>query len=309
MAQTGRGAGEIGEIRAYAYLTLAFLFMALNVIVGRAAHEEIAPFALSFWRWTLASALFAPFAIAKIREQRALIRRHWKALAVIALVMVPAGNNLIYVGLAESTALNGGLIAAARPAIILVIVAMIFRGPVGRAQWLGIAIALAGVVLVLTGGEPGALAGFAFNRGDLWLVAGSCGIAAYQVGVGRLPRAIHPTVLLQVTMVLGMAMMAPLYLWESAAIAPVVPTWPAIAAIVFVATLPSIGAVYLINAGIAAVGPARMGIFNYLQPLFVAAIAIPLLGERLAWYHPVALALVAGGIVISSRGRGLPPTG
>ena len=105
-------------------------------------------------------------------------------------------------------------------------------------------------------------------------------------------------------MIFGMAMMAPLYLWESAAIAPVVPTWPAIAAIVFVATLPSIGAVYLINAGIAVVGPARMGIFNYLQPLFVAAIAIPFLGERLSWYHPIALALVARGIVISSRGRG-----
>ena len=157
----------------------------------------------------------------------------------------------------------------------------------------------------------GALAEFAFNRGDLWLVAGSCGIAAYQVGVGRLPRPIHPKVLLQVTMIFGMAMMAPLYLWESAAIAPVVPTWPAIAAIVFVATLPSIGAVYLINAGIAAVGPARMGIFNYLQPLFVAAIAIPFLGERLSWYHPIALALVARGIVISSRGRGRarPPGG
>ena len=83
------------------------------------------------------------------------------------------------------------------------------------------------------------------------------------------------------------------------------------AAIVFVATLPSIGAVYLLNAGIAAVGPARMGIFNYLQPLFVAAIAIPFLGERLSWYHPIALALVARGIVISSRGRGRarPPGG
>ena len=57
----------------------------------------------------------------------------------------------------------------------------------------------------------------------------------------------------------------------------------------------------LINAGIAAVGPARMGIFNYLQPLFTAAIAIPVLGETLAWYHPLALGLVALGIVISSR--------
>lgn len=309
MSETGRGSGEISEIRAYGYLTLAFSFMALNVIVGRAAHEEIPPNALSFWRWTLAAVLFAPFAIAKVHEQWGLVRRHWKALVLIALVMVPAGNNLIYVGLAQSTALNGGLIAAARPVIILVIVAIIFRGPVGRAQWLGIGVALFGVLLVLSRGEPAVLSGLDFNPGDLWLVAGSCGIATYQASVGRLPREIHPTVLLQVTMVLGMAFMAPLYLWESATIGPMVPTWPAIGAIVFVATLPSIGAVYLINVGIAAVGSARMGIFNYLQPLFVAAIAIPFLGERLSWYHPIALALVAGGIVISSRRRVRPAAG
>ena len=302
MKGNARGGG-IGEVRAYAYLTLAFLFMTLNVIVGRAAHEDIPPFGLSFWRWTVAASLLAPFAAARVVEQWDLICRHWKALVLISLVMVPAGNNLVYVGLQDTTALNAGLIAVSRPVIILILVGLVFRAAVDRAQWAGIALALAGVRLVLVRGDADVLTGLGFNRGDLWLVAASVGIATYQAGVGRLPGALHPAVLLQVTMVLGMAMMAPLYLYETASGRPVEPTWPAIGAIAFVATLPSIGAVYLINAGIKAVGPARMGIFNYLQPLFVAAIAIPFLGERLAWFHPVALALVIAGILISSRRR------
>ena len=65
---------------------------------------------------------------------------------------------------------------------------------------------------------------------------------------------------------------------------------------------PSVLAMFSI-ATIAAVGPARAGIYNYLQPIFVAAIAIPVLGEAAYWYHPVALVLVAAGIVISSRRR------
>jgi drug/metabolite transporter (DMT)-like permease len=83
----------------------------------------------------------------------------------------------------------------------------------------------------------------------------------------------------------------------------VVVTASALGAIVFCAVFPSICPVYLINVGIAALGPARMGIFNYLPPLFVAAIAIPVLGEELHGYHLAAFTLVALGIVTSVRGR------
>ena len=37
-----------GNLHPYCFLTLAFLLMALNVIVGRAAHTEIPPLGLSF---------------------------------------------------------------------------------------------------------------------------------------------------------------------------------------------------------------------------------------------------------------------
>jgi len=292
-----------GEWRAYGCLALAFLFMALNIVVGRAAHTEIPPLGLSFWRWVLASALFLPFSWRHVREQWGLVLAHWRLIVVVSVVMVPAGNNLIYVGLQHTTAINGGLIPVARPVIILLLSWFLFRGTVTRHQWLGIAVAMVGVVTVVTRGNPGVLMELGFNRGDLWLIGASVGIACYQSLIGRMPRELHPSVLLQVTMVLGAAMMLPLYLAETLAGRPVVPTAPALATIVFCAIFPSILAVWLINAGIAALGPARMGIFNYLPPLFVAAIAIPVLGEQLHWYHPVAFAIVAAGIVISVRGR------
>ena len=291
------------ELRAYTFLTLAFVIMALNVVVARAAHLDIPANGLSFWRWLLAAVVFLPFSWRKIIEQRALILKHWKALAALSLVMIPLGNNLVYVGLQETSALNGGLIPVARPAIILVIVALILGGPVSRYQWIGVGIAALGVVTVITNGDPSVLLDLTFNPGDLWLVAASCGIATYQATVGRLPKTIHPNVLLQVVIVLGTLMMLPIYLWETATIRPVEPTWPAIGAIVFTGTLPAVVAVWLINAGIAAVGPARMGIFNLLQPIFVALISVPVLGEVVGWHHPAALALVAIGIAISSRRR------
>lgn len=291
-----------GEFRAYCFLILAFLFMALNVIVGRAVHTEIPPLGFSFWRWLLACFLFLPFSYHHLRQQWPLVIENWKMLILISVVMIPLGNNLIYVGLQETTALNGGLIPVARPVIILMLSWILFRGTVTLYQWLGISIAMSGVLLVLTRGEPSVLGDFSFNHGDLWLVGASLGIATYQVLIGRMTRELHPRVLLQITMVIGTLMMLPPYLIETAVARPVELTGPALSAIVFCAIFPSICAVYLINAGIRILGPARMGIFNYLPPLFVAAIAVPVLGETLVWYHLAAFVIVTVGIITSIRG-------
>ncbi len=292
-----------GSWRPHALLTLAFVFMAFNIIVGRAVHQDVPPVGLSFWRWTVASALLLPFSIGAMRAQWSLILAHWKMLATIAAVMVLLGNTLVYVGLQSTTALNGGLIPVSRPVIILVLAWVVFRGSVTAHQWLGIAIALLGVLLVLTRGNPAVLGGLDFNTGDLWLVVASIGIASYQVLIARAPKELDQKALLQSLITLGAVMLLPVYLWETWTIRPM-PFDPSTAgAVLYVAVFPSIFAVYLINAGILALGPARAGAYNYLQPLFVAILAVPLLGEQVYWYHPVALGLVVIGILISSRAR------
>lgn len=284
-------------------MTLAFFFLSLNIIVGRAAHDDIPPVGLSFWRWALAASILLPFSFAALRRQWRLVLANWKLFLTLSVLLILCGNTLVYVGLQGTTAINGGLIPVSRPVIILVLAFFIFRGSVSANQWSGIAVAMLGVLLVVSRGDVSVLAGLRFNVGDLWIVASSVGIASYQVFVAKMPREVDRLVLLQVTITLGVAILLPFYLWETATIRPVIPTWPAIGAVVFVAIFPSLLSVYMMNAGIAAVGPARAGIFNYLQPLFVAAIAVPLLGEAIRWYHPVALGLVAAGIAISSRKR------
>lgn len=284
-------------------LTVAFFLLALNVIVGRAVHADMPPVGLSFWRWVLASILLLPFTIPRLRAQWRQVMEIWKLLVLLSAMLILFGNTLVYVGLQSTTAINGGLIPVSRPAIILVLAFLLFRGTVTGHQWLGVAIALAGVLTVLAGGDPAMLAGLDFNRGDLWLLASSVSIASYQALVPRALERIDPLVLVQVTMVLGFSMLAPVYLWESLTIRPVEVTWTTSGAVLYVAIFPSIFAMYLANTGIGRLGPARAAIYNYLQPLFVATLAIPLLGEELHWYHPIAFALVAGGILVSSRKR------
>ena len=98
-------------------------------------------------------------------------------------------------------------------------------------------------------------------------------------------------------------MVLPVYIWESAFDRSMTFDVPTVSAVLYVAIFPSIIAVYMINAGIFIIGPARASVYNYLQPLFVAILAVPLLGEEVHWYHPVAFVMVMVRIMVSYRSR------
>jgi drug/metabolite transporter (DMT)-like permease len=74
-----------------------------------------------------------------------------------------------------------------------------------------------------------------------------------------------------------------------------------VAVLVYVAVGPSLIAYRCWGVGVAEAGPALAGFFVNLTPVFAAVISAALLGIAPAWYHGVAFALIAAGIVVSSR--------
>jgi drug/metabolite transporter (DMT)-like permease len=74
-----------------------------------------------------------------------------------------------------------------------------------------------------------------------------------------------------------------------------------VAVLVYVAIGPSLIAYRCWGMGVAEAGPALAGFFVNLTPVFAAIISAALLGIAPAWYHGVAFALIAAGIVVSSR--------
>ena len=80
----------------YALLTLTVLFWSGNFVIGRGIHGVVPPVSLAFWRWAVALTLLLPFALRPMMRQRALIRRHWKLLSLLAILSVTNFNTFIY---------------------------------------------------------------------------------------------------------------------------------------------------------------------------------------------------------------------
>lgn len=286
----------------YLLLTLAALFWSGNMVVGRGVHEAVPPFALAFWRWTLALACVAPLALPHLRTQWPLVVKHWKALVVLGLLGVGGFNTLVYIGLHSTTATNAAILNSVIPIMTIALAFVLLGRKLGALEALGVAVSLAGVGLIVARGDVDTLLAFSLNRGDLWLLAAVLVWGLYTVGLHWRP-PIHTMLLFAVCAVVGLVALAPFYAWELASGHAIKMSAPALAAIVYVGIFPGFLGHIFYNAGVAAVGPNQGSLFIHLMPVFGTLLAAAFLGERPYWFHFAGMALILTGIFLTSRYR------
>jgi drug/metabolite transporter (DMT)-like permease len=301
------------DARALLMLTLPPLLWAGNAVVGRMMVGNVPPLALNALRWLLASAMLLPLGGRVLRaEGRRQIAERWPELALLSLLGVGSYNALQYLALTTSTPLNVTLIFASSPLWMMAIGALCYGvRPHGR-EWLGAALSLAGVVVVLSHGSVQALARVHFVTGDLLMLVAVVAWAFYSWLLARPSPSMRgerrphwnwaELLLVQTLFGSGFGVIGAAAEW---AITGATVRWSAgvVAALLFVAIGPSLIAYRLWGAGVAAVGPSVAAFFANLLPLFAAVLSAALLGEMPHAFHALAFALIVGGIVISSRRR------
>ena len=292
-----------------ALLTLPPLMWAGNAVVGRLAADWIPPFTLNLLRWTLAFALLLPFAWAVLRPGSGLWGA-WRRFALLGLLGVGGYNTLQYLALHTSTPLNVTLVASSTPVWMLLLGRLFYGVPLTRGAVLGAALSLAGVLLVLSQGQPAQLLHLRLVPGDAWMLLAALVWAWYSWLLARPqePTAIRGdwSAFLLGQMVFGL-MWSTLsttgeWLWHTQASTPplhIAWGWPLAAVLLFVAVGPSLLAYRCWGAGVRRAGPTLAGFFANLTPLFAALMSAAFLGETPGWHHGAAFALIVGGIWVS----------
>lgn len=287
------------RLRPYLFLALAALFWSGNFVVGRAVHGRIPPVALAFWRWLAALAVLAAIAHRPLRAQWRTIARAWPVVIPLGILGVGNFNTLVYVGLQDTTATNALLLQSACPAFI---VAISFAFGLGRPhvrQVLGIAVSLAGVIVILSRGHPATLSALAFARGDLYVLAAVLSWALYTLLLARRPAGVDPLALLTALVAVGVLWIAPFYAAEAARGARAAADAVTLASVAYVALFASVGAYVLWNEGVAQVGASRAGVFLHLMPAFGSLLAVGFLGESFRLHHLAGIALILAGIYLA----------
>ena len=290
----------VALLRPYGLLVLASLFWAGNWVTGRALREDFGPVALSFWRWLIAAAVLAPFVWGDVRAQWPVLCRHWRLIAMLALLGVVLFQTFVYVGLRSTLAINAVLLNSTIPLFIMACAWLMDGVRATPRQWLGLALSFAGILGIVTRGEPARIAELDVHAGDLWILAAMPVWAMYSVLLKRKPPELGGMTLVFVLAACGLVVLLPAYVVEMQWLPQHLPGPEAIAGAVYIGLFASIAALACWNAGVAAVGANIAGFTVHLLPMFGTVLAILFLGESLRVFHVAGFAAILAGVALAT---------
>ena len=271
--------------------------------MGRALREAFDPITLNFWRWVIAALVLTPFALPGLRAKGALLRRHAGILLLLSLTGIAVFQSLVYLGLRSTTAVNAVLINSSMPLFIVLCSWVIERERASPRQIGGMLISLAGILVILSRGSPGALLELELHPGDAWILLAMPVWGIYSVLLKRRPPQLGGLEFLFVISLAGVLILLP-----GAAVmalqAPMELPTPAEALGVFYMGLAaSVLAFSCWNRGVAAVGANAAGFTVHLLPAFGTVLAILFLGETFAGFHAAGIATILAGVLLATRAR------
>jgi drug/metabolite transporter (DMT)-like permease len=288
------------RLSAFLLLALANLFWSGNWIAGRALREAFDPVTMNFWRWTVAVVVLAPFALPAIRGKGALLRRHAGILLLLAFTGVALFQSLVYLGLRSTLAVNAVLLNSSMPLFMLLCSWVIEREHATPRQIAGMLISLAGILVILSRGEPAALLQLELHAGDAWILLAMPVWGIYSVLLKRRPPELGGIGFLFVISVAGVLMLAPFAALQAVLEPPRPPSAGAAVAVVYMGVAASVLAFICWNRGVAAVGANAAGFTIHLLPAFGTLLAILLLGESFQAFHAAGIATIVAGVLLAT---------
>lgn len=286
---------------AFLLLAAANLLWAGNWVTGRALRSAFEPVALNFWRWVIAAAVLAPFALGGVVAKRALIRRHAAPLFLLALTGVALFQSLVYLGLRSTTAVNAVLLNSSAPLFMLLCSWAIERERATPRQVAGVVISLVGILVILARGEIANLLKLEFHAGDAWILLAMPVWGIYSVLLKRRPPGLGGLEFLFVIALAGVLMLAPFYAFEALHTAARSPTLASMAGVLYVGIGASVFAFVFWNRGVSSVGANMAGFTLHLLPAFGTVLAIVFLGESFSLFHGFGIATILAGVVLATR--------
>ena len=225
-----------------------------------------------------------PFAFSR-RELRALI---------LGAFVITTHFAIQAVALNYTSATRTGWIIAVSPLAIAVLSYFLLREKIGHKEAVGIALASAGIILLVSNGEWTSL-GWLNSVGDWMILFSAHTWALYTIVTRDVSRSRNPlTVTVIVLAPSALTCLGYLLVSGRAAALTSLPA-PALGGLLFLA-VPGTLAQWFWQIGVAKIGAARAGIFLYLEPIATTALAVPLLGERFTIFTAAGGALVIAGV-------------
>jgi drug/metabolite transporter (DMT)-like permease len=282
-------------------------------VVGKSALGRVDAFHLTTVRYG-AAVLVLLVLLAAIEGPRAL-RLDGRGIRLLLLGALGfAGFNLLaYTGLAHARPQSAALITALGPLLTALVLWSRTGARPARATFVLLAVALVGVALVISGGDPASVLTGSIGWGDALVLAGVLCFVVYTIGAADFPD-FSPLRFTALTAALGWVVIA-----GATAVATLTglepepsvgAVWAVAPQLAYIALIGAVVAVVAWNAAVASIGPQNVALFGNLIPITTFAIEIAR-GYRPVGLEFLGVAITIGALVASNvlaRNRALART-
>ena len=286
---------------AFILLISSSLFWSGNFFTGKIASiYELAPFKLSFLRWTLAFLLLLPFTYVKIVHDFDKYKKNIPYLLITSILGIAIFNSFTYISLQTSMVINSSIMASITPLLIIFFSRLIFKTQTYFMQFFGIILSIIGVLLIISKANFNNLINLNFTTGDLWMLAAVFSWGLYSVLLKKIDSSLSQLASLEVMIFFGLIFIFPFYVLESLNNSFLPKDTNEILIISYVAIFASITSFFAWNKGVSIVGANKASLFLHLIPVFSSLWAILFLDEKFSFFHLFGIIFIILGIVLSN---------
>ncbi len=281
----------------YALVIASTFFWGANFALAQPVMADLPPLWAAALRFLLGATIMVLLSALRGERLVAPARRHPAAYAMLGTVGIGAFNLLFFFALQRTSPANAALIMATNPLLTTILAAAILGERPSARQLAAMPLALVGVAVVISGGNPQRLAALHVASGDLLMLGADLSWACYNVLGRRYMPAGSALVNTTLTMTAGAAL-----LLLVAMVSGETPTMPGLSAGSALVTMTLGGTVlaYLFwTTGIARLGAARTALFLNLVPVFAMLVG-GVLGSLPTIAQLAGGLLVIGGVSIAT---------
>jgi drug/metabolite transporter (DMT)-like permease len=285
-----------------AAVTLALLTQTLiavgTYLIGKEITSRLDPITVICVR-SMGSAVVLLLLLAALGKPYLPPRALWLRLALFGLLSGPVNQGFFLYGLSKTNAAHASLLYALTPAGVYVLGLLLGRERVTGRRMAGIAIAFAGVIVLLL--EKGLADARGSLAGDLWVFGAVIAWVVVTVEGRSLSAAMGPLKTTSWMLVLSgvwVALGAP-FLMQTEALR--MASLPVLGGLAYLIVLSSVGAYVLWYFALSRAEASSVAVFSNLQPVGTAIGAALFLHEPLTVAMGVGGALVLIGVRVTSR--------
>jgi drug/metabolite transporter (DMT)-like permease len=299
-------------------LLLMAVIWGTNYSIVKTVFSEIDPQAFNALRMILASLVFGVILV-WVRLPRAnapdgatpgrfasifytpapITRQDWIGLLGLGIVGHFFYQFFFIGGLARTTVANSSLMLAFTPVLIALISAVLGQERITPRHWVGAALSMAGIYVVVSARTDPSSSSIATPAGDLMMFVAVCCWASYTLGARRLMTRHSPVGVTGLSMVIGTA----LYV---ATVSPHLLTvnWSAVSgrtwlAVIYSALFALCVAYTIWYVAVRQIGSARTSVYSNLVPIVAMITAVVFIGESLTATKIAGAAAVLFGVALT----------